>query len=157
VGTAEDLIRGFGHDSNDDKLVNFEVSTLSEVLKQLGWTASKVAAMKAELDAAFSWDWFNNEGFLKNARVGSTRVFRFDFFELLTKPTDHPITRAFAEFKDDSSDPCCLVFKVFDHGRWVATNLTATDDPHLHVATAKLTFNILPFSKFFQRRWGETT
>ena len=158
MGLAEDFIKGFGQNSHAEKNDNFEASTLTEVLKQLGWTKATIDASKHELDAAFGWEWFNGLGLMKGTRVGSIRVFDYNFLDMLTKPANHPVTKAFQEFVGDSAAPCCYVFKVFDHGRWVATNLSAPEDCHLHVVTKKpvLKFNVLPFSQFFQLRWGDT-
>jgi hypothetical protein len=135
------------------KLTNFEESSVGAVLKQLGWSAGQVAHQKHELQEGFGWDWFNDEG-LVTARVGSTREFRFNFFDLLRKPVSHPITEAFLNFRGTSTEPCCLIFYVYGQGRWVATNLTTLEDCSLHVSTSQAIFNVLPFEKFFSNRWG---
>jgi hypothetical protein len=140
-----------------EKLTNFETSSLAAVLKQLGWTPGQVAGQQRDLETGFGWDWFNDLG-LVGARVGSTREFRFNFEELVTKPNQHPITHAFREFRDTQDDPkapCCLIFHVYQHGRWVATNLTTSQDPSIHVVTPDVTFNVLTFQQFFARRWKE--
>ena len=155
--TADEFAKGFGQQSHNDKNENFEISTLAEVLKQLGWTAGKINALKSELDASFGWSWFNSENLIGNFRVGSLRIFNYNFQELFKKPANHPITLAFKEFKGDSEDPCCLVFKVFDDGKWLATNLELSEYSHHHIVTdgGKFKFNVIPFPKFFQLRWGD--
>lgn len=151
------LPSSLGGSSNEDKTENFERSTLKLVLGQLGKTAGEIRGLEADLGTGFGWDWFNQEGLVRG-RIGSAREFRFNFFELLTKPTGHPIVEAFADFKGASLDPCCLVFHVYDHGRWVATNLTTTDETSIHIVAVRgtLKFNVLPFAKFFATRWGPT-
>ncbi len=136
-----------------DKVVNFEVSTLSFVLQQLGRTPADIRALKAQYGDMFGWDWFNGEG-LCGARAGSTREFSYNFFDLILQPAKSPITAEFMAFRGEDNDPCCLVFAVYGYGRWVATNLATSDDPSIHVAVKDLKFNVLPFPKFFQNRWA---
>ncbi len=146
---ADDIINNvFGKSSQDKKCENFEVSTLSLVLRQLGLTAEDVRNKKEELGAAYGWDWFNGEHD-KLPRLGSTRDFNFNFWELITKPSTNPISKAFAAF--DDGNHCCLIFNVFDHGRWVATNVDVSQQAHIHVVTNGLDFKVLPFAQFFNR------
>mgnify|MGYP001576757903 CR=1 FL=1 len=148
----------FGALSGEDKRDNFERSTLKLVLGQIGWTKARIEREAEDLGPGFSWDWFNDLNLTGRARIGSTRVFQFNFDDILFKPSHHPITEAFREFKGDSADPCCLVFKVSDRGRWVATNLKTDDDTSIRVVVdgAKLRFNLLPFPSFFFNRWSQT-
>jgi hypothetical protein len=135
------------------KILNFELSTLALVLRQLGHTTKAVHGFRAQYGDMFNWDWFNGENFC-GARVGSTREFSYNFFDLLLCPHKCPVTDEFRAFKGDSSDPCCLIFAVYGYGRWVATNLATAEDPSLHVALKDFRFNVLPFPKFFQNRWA---
>lgn len=152
----EDLIRAFAAAGPDEKRENFERSTLKLVLGQLGWSAGQIRGAAAEYGPAFGWDWFNEQN-LVAVRVGSTRQFRFNLIELLTKPSKHPVVEAFRAFKGADAEPCCMVFHIFEAGRWVATNLATPDDPSVHIATNGLKFNIVSFSKFFSNRWSAPT
>jgi hypothetical protein len=138
---------------DEERKMNFEDSSVSALLKQIGWTGAQIQCEKRERETGFGWDWFNDLGLI-NVRCGSTREFRFDFFQLLRKPNEHPITQAFAEFICDSDEPACLIFYVYNQGRWVATNLQTTDDCSLHVVAPNMTFNVIMFEKFFVNRWG---
>ena len=138
---------------DEQRRTNFEDSSVSAVLKQLGWTSAQIQREKRELETGFGWSWFNDLELI-NARLGSTREYRFDFFQLLRKPVGHAITEAFGEFLGDSRDPACLIFYVYNQGRWLATNLQTADDCSLHVVTPDMTFNVIAFEKFFVQRWG---
>lgn len=140
---------------NGAKQANFEVSTVGLVLQQLGFHAKEIRKLKDELAEGFGWSWLNDQG-LVGATCGSTRAFNFEFFELLTRPAKHPITLAVREFIKDQDEPHCLVFNVYDYGRWVATNLATGDDSSLHVVTNGFKFNVLPFTGFFANRWKQS-
>jgi hypothetical protein len=143
----------FGPKSEDEKIECFEESTLRLVLLQIGWTSGQVARTREEIGPNFGWDWFNDLNLTGVTRVGSTRIFRFNFDELLTKPASHPITKAFSEFSASAGVPCCLVFRVADRGRWVATTCPVDYDTCIRVVTDDLTYSVLPFTAFFQKRW----
>ncbi len=155
MNDANDFASGlFGADSPEEKSEAFEESSLRVVLQQIGWTAPAIQKERSELGPAFGWDWFNDLNLI-GARVGSCRSFRFNFFELIHKPARHPITEAFKEFRGTDPDPCCLIFYVYQEGRWVATNLKTDDDSSIHVVTGDTKFNVLPCTNFFKNRWNE--
>ncbi len=143
---------GIGPLSREQKIDNFETSTIAAVLRQLGWAGAEIAGMQSDLGPGFCWEWFNDLAIV-GAKCGSTREFRFRFEELVTKPSRHEVVNAFQEFLGDSKEPVCLIFHVYDHGRWVATNLQTTQDTSIHVVTGETTFNVLPFAAFFKNRW----
>ncbi len=143
---------GIGPLSREQKVDNFETSTIAAVLRQMGWTQPEIRGLQSDLGPGFSWGWFNELGVV-GARCGSTREFRFRFEELVTKPSSHEIVAAFREFIAGYDYPACLIFHVYDHGRWVATNLQTSEDTSIHVVAGGLKFNILPFAEFFMNRW----
>ncbi len=153
-GLPDDVMEqlGIGPLSKDQKIDNFETSTIAAILRQLGWAQPEIKGLQVELGPGFSWDWFNDLAIV-SAKCGSTREFRFRFEELVTKPTRHEITEAFGAFLGDSQEPHCLVFHVYDNGRWIATNLQTAQDTSIHVVTGTVTFNVLPFAEFFKNRW----
>lgn len=150
----------FGADSEDEKQEAFEESTLKLVLGQLGWDSGKIRGEKSELGPNFGWGWFNGEDLIK-PDVRSGRCLRFTFFDLLTKPRNHEITKLWqdnlAEYRSDEGN--IFIFKVFQHGRWVATDLDLSGGicltPFLHVDDGVGTsFNVTPFTNFFKSRWN---
>lgn len=146
----------FGADSEDEKQEAFEESTLKLVLGQLGWDAAKIRNEKSELGPNFGWDWFNGEDLVK-PDVRSGRCMRFTFFDLLTKPRNHEITALWVGnlMANQSAEGNIFIFKVFQYGRWVATDLELRDTPYLHVDDGLGNeFNIVPFTNFFKSRWN---
>jgi hypothetical protein len=136
------------------KQESFETSTIKAILRQCKMTAAEIKHLEHELGPALTWDWLNEQPYF-DFRVGSERAFSFSFEELLTAPSGHPIVNAFKRFYADEPGAGALVFKVFDHGRWVATNLVTSDDTCIRVVLPDLKLNILSFSAFFARRTSE--
>ncbi len=151
----EDLPAAFRGTSDDDKLSSFEASTVRLILSQIGWERQAIQQAASDYGPAFGVDWLNEMSIIR-ARIGTARALSFRFEDLLLKPSGHEIVEAFRIFKGDSAEPCCLIFHVFDHGRWVATNLATPDDASIHVVTdgGHLKFNVLSFTKFFTNRWS---
>lgn len=146
----------FGGDSADEKQEAFEESTLRLVLGQLGWDAAKIRGERSELGPNFGWDWFNGEDLVK-PDVRSGRCLRFTFFDLLTKPRGHEITKLWVSnyAEHASAEGNIFIFKVYDHGRWVATDMDLHLTPFLHVDDGVGTsFSITPFTNFFKTRWN---
>lgn len=160
---SEDLRDQFGAISQEEKLENFELSTLKLVLEQLGMPRAVVKSKVFEYSKMFSWDLFNSENYIK-PWVSSVRCFNYNFLELYEKPRGHPLLKEIVACVEKGiadkdlipGDPYIVIFKAYDHGRMVATNLQLTDRTHIHVVlseTEKL--NITPFKGFFAERYGK--
>lgn len=162
MSLKDDLQDAFSASSDDDKIVYFEQSTLALVLKQLGAGAGRVKAWQLDLGPRFGFDWFNEQFFI-DPFVSATRVFKFNFEELFLKSgANHPVTKEWLRTIDHPSlgdgVTTCMIFRVYQWGRMVATDLTPQsgdeDHTYLHVKHPTNPFNIMPFSKFFANHFG---
>lgn len=124
---SEDVYAAFHKSAEDDKLLSFEASTLALVLRRSGMTAMEVKSLRREKGESFSFDWFNEEGFLE-FEVHSTRFFRFNFPELFFTPTKSPVFKHLQEFSEQMGQRhFALIFRVYDAGRVVASNFKPFD------------------------------
>lgn len=143
-----------------EKQDDFERSTLSFVLKQLGASTLMVKNWQSELGEAYNFDWFNSCGWIP-PDVFAQRCFSFNLEEIISRPNKHPITLAFKEAADRSAtDATCLVFKAYKWGRLIATNMRLQETTHIHVVAqcardVTLAFNLTPFNHFLSERYGQ--
>ena len=152
--SGEELLRDlFGAQSEDDKVETFQRSTLSLVLKDLGAPASRILRWQKELREAYNFDWFNDQHWTEHYIV-ATRVFRFNLLALFKKPRSHPIVVEWERIK--SEVPLIMVFKCFELGRLIATNLPDIDAyPGIHVpSSGSGAFRVIHFPKFFTSYYG---
>jgi hypothetical protein len=150
---ASDLA-AFGRQTEQERQESFEASTLSLVLRQLGWSNGQARKYQNDLAEGFGWDWFNELATLEMI-VGSTRIPEFNFEALWLKPRKHPITEAWQEFEDRKllqGLTGALVFRCVGLGRLVATNLPIDDETHTFINVARdprQPYCVLPFTDFF--------
>ena len=153
----DDFLAGFREGKTDlEKEEDFEVSTLKLVLAQLGAPKPAINGWAKQFGPAFTFDWFNSRGIIP-ARVASRRVFRFEFKDLLFRPTKSEVVDVFKdelEHGDSDDAKLCMIFKVFEYGRMVATTMELPTQTHLHVYTRGVTLNVAPFGGFFSDRYG---
>jgi len=141
------------------KNISFEQSTLAYVLRQLGYPAKKVKGLQRDFGAGFTFDWFNHEGFIYPT-VESVRIFDFNFKDILFESEKHPISRHVKSiFSQEvlAADEFCLVFKAYDLGRMVATNIDVSLYTHIHVPLSDYSYSITPFKGFFKSKFGSIT
>jgi hypothetical protein len=160
--SPEDLAQDFQSALERRKNETFEDSTLSLLLRQLGASASRVRSWQTDLGPDFGFDWFNRWGLIA-PNVYTDRCFSFNFQDLFRRPTKHPITKMFlARLEESDVDAVCLIFKVADWGRMVATNMKLPGLTHIHVLAQRVRdrdifFNVVPFPGFFQDKYGHLT
>jgi hypothetical protein len=142
----DELLQTFGRESDEEKQQNFEQSTAKLIAKQLG------CAMSEFPDS--NWcDWLEDLDLIPG-RIFCQRVFTFHFEELLIKPNNHPIVKAFKDL-GVTDDDVTWVFKVYGYGRMVCT--TIEPDPDTPCARVPNPLDkqkplyIIPFSGYFTR------
>ncbi len=136
--------------TSDEKKDDFENSTVSATLKQLGWNLNKIRQVIAET-AGLTWSWFNAEVDIP-VRVDSTRIFNFNLMDVIEHPEKHPVVEAYkaAVTTLGNDQPVALIFRVGDL-RWVATDYTLNRETAIYVYIGDLELAILPFKDFFKR------
>ena len=161
MSNADDFLNAFREpksaaEKNDD----FEQSTLSLVLRQLGSGSAAVKAQQRKLGPAFNFGWFNSRDVIP-AYLCSHRVPRFHFDDLLFRPTKSEVAQKWLETAEEHPEhadnpdcPLIMVFKVFDYGRMVATAEPIPDITHVHVVIRGQAFNVSPFAGYFSTRYG---
>lgn len=151
-----DFVSAFSASSEEDKRENFEQSTLKLVLKQLGMSAKKVQYLSEDLGPEFTFDWFNYQQYI-SPLVLSDRCFRFNVKDIFLRPSKSPVVEMYdkATVEHDDNEPICLIFKCYDIGRLIATNIKLTDYTHVHVNVRGIVFNVVPFAGFFSERYGD--
>ena len=92
----QEFAAAFSSKTNDEKKEDFERSTLSLVLKQLGASIAQVRGWENELGPEYSMEWFNRQCWL-SPHLYTERCFNFNFEQLFTAPVNHPITKMFQE------------------------------------------------------------
>jgi hypothetical protein len=153
---ADDLLSGFSAKDDDEKQLDFEQSTLSLVLKQLGASAAQVRWHQQDLGPTYGFGWFNDSQ-LVNPYVTATRLFNFSFEQIYTRPSKSPLIELFESAVADAADAeeVIAVFQCFKLGRQLATNIPIDDDQtHIHVSVRNTRFNVVPLSGFFAERYG---
>lgn len=156
-----DFANAFSGSSEEDKVDQFQVSTLKLVLRQLGHTAKSVAALSRELDRSFDFDWFNTAGYTP-CWVTATRCFKYNFQSLFTArcSRNHAIISMWEEAVQDmveqgyAREDCVVcIFKCTGIGRLIATNAYLPDVlPRLVVGLDESRrFSIIKFEGFFKR------
>lgn len=150
-----ELFQEFSALSDEEKIENFERSTIQLVLRQLGKSPKEVKELADSLGPSFDWDWFNSEIDL-SVQVVSTRYFKFNMIEFFTRPTKHPVV---ADFYTRSAvdKPLCVVFKAHDYGRMIITNMKLPDYTHIHVVVGGKPCNIVQFNDFFSNHFKDPT
>ena len=144
----------FGARTEQERQESFEQSTLSLVLKQLGYEQKAVKRMQRDQGPAYGWDWFNDSLQILPFRVGSVRIPEFNFEALWEKPSGHPVSQAWLDFChkeiDHGFNEGALVFRCFGLGRLVATNREPSGkSSFIHVAVSWGAYNVLPFGGYF--------
>lgn len=152
MSLKDQISDAFGGNTDEEKLEAFEQSTIAMVCRQLGAKPGWVKHTQRDLGPEFGSDWFNELNAIDPA-VYTTRVLRFNFEQLYTKPTKHPITEAYKEVED--SDPFYLCFKVYGLGRMIATALDVGNRTHLCIRAGATSFNVTPFAGYFSDVYGE--
>lgn len=156
MSSADDFVSAFEADTEDVKVANFEASTLAQVLKELGVPPDKARWLQRDLGPAFGFDWLcDRTGWPVDIVVG--RVFRFNLVDLFTRPTRSPITGAYkaaCQHRSESGAQVCYIFKCFELGRMVATNMDVTGT-HIAVDTSATgVFRVARLPGFFTHHFG---
>lgn len=149
---------GFGLLSDDDKIENFEKSTLKLILAQMGFSKSSIHRLETA-EGGLSVDWFN-ERFLADSKLIITRIFKFNFEDALFRPTKSEVVKYFYDAYDafasrPASADLTMVFKVVGVGRMVATTFTPPSSAMLRVSTGTVPFHITTFPGFFTQWLGD--
>ncbi len=129
-----EVAAAFGAQSDDDKKESFERSTLKLVLRKIGATAGQVRGWECELEEAFGWNWFNDQGWL-NWMLLSDRIFSYDLLNLLVdrpKMKD-PVVEMYYRHVRESWDKSRfeslgVIFKCYARGRFVACSWEPVDN-----------------------------
>lgn len=149
MSELDDLVQGVRLDeSKDDR---FEVSTLKLLLGWLGMPRREVLRLAQEHGEAFTWEWFNAEGWI-DPQVGSGKDFRFGFEEFFTKPKKHPVVQACLDFQEANvppGDPWIFIFNVYGVGRLAATNLPLEGATFVQVAHPRGVIRLTPAREAF--------
>lgn len=149
MSELDDVVQAFAPQTEEQKQLSFEASTIRLVLAQLGYTSREIDIYSNK--EAFTVDWFNDNSFMAPALVVQ-RIFDFNFAELLGATPKHPIVTAWQEIDTFyEGEFFCWVFKVSGDSRMVATNVDVSDQSHLRVNVANTKFSVVPFNKFFAR------
>ncbi len=152
--STEDIRSAFSAKSDDEKMLDFERSTLALILRQLGASSPLVRKLQKDLGPGFNCEWFNSHAWI--TRVEVIRCFSYNFEQIFTRPSKSPIVQSWIDlFQDGDSGELCMVFKAHGLGRMVATNLNQSERTHVHVALRDHRINITPFSSFFNEAFGE--
>ncbi len=152
----EDFLGAFSAKTDDEKQEAFEESTLSVVLRELGASAKRIRYLKEELGPAYGFDWFNDQQLI-NEYVYAARCFTFSFSGLFTKPEKNPLITMYQDMRATAPDgsPHAVIFKCYDIGRILITNMSVTTATHLCVRlTENDSFNVLSAKGFFSSRYG---
>jgi hypothetical protein len=150
-----DKLSRFSASSEDDKLERFEQSTIALVLKQLGADAGIIKRYQRDLELEFNCSWFNSLA-LVEPEVATTRFFRFNMNELFEKPHKSPVVEEYLKRIAGTSSPYILVFKAYDYGRMVITNLKLPKTTHIHVVAGGTSGNVALFNGFFTTLFGQS-
>jgi hypothetical protein len=108
------------------KLENFDRSTAVFVLRQLGASATQARRLVEEYGPSFGAE-FVSSNFLPGVDFWTSRFFDFNMRDLLRAPTKSPVLAAFWErITSFEIDRRVMVFKAYDYGRLVATDIIPT-------------------------------
>jgi hypothetical protein len=140
----------------------FQVSTLKQVLKQLGWDAKRIR--KAQWDAGdeFGWEWFNAQELIP-VDLTSKRVFSYNFADLFTAPHKSEAAGIYFDSFDtwikapQDSKWFGMIFKVHRGGRVLLTNYTAiagTLSRFLLPMRKGQVHSLMAFPRFFSAHFG---
>lgn len=152
----------FGLLTQDEKLENFEKSTLKLILAQMGHSRSAIKSFESMAEG-FNTDWFN-ETYLGSDKLVITRIFKFNLADVLFKPSKSEVVKYFTEqldvFGKTASDVALgdltAVFKVDGVGRMVATTWKTTEAPSVYLPSGShAPFYITPFASFFSAWLGD--
>jgi hypothetical protein len=151
---------GFGLLTQDEKLENFERSTLKLILGQMGFSKPSIKKFE-DLNENFTTEWFNQE-FLAEDKLVITRIFKFNITDILLKPNKSEVIEAFNKELDafvdangKSTGHLTMVFKVDGVGRMVATTWPDFSTPALLVPSKYSEYYITTFPGFFGDWLGE--
>ncbi len=152
-----DLRARLGLPSDYERQDRAEEAWIGAVLRQVGWSSDQVKSIKRELQEAFTWDWFNGEAIV-DIRLGSCGAMRLDIDKLFKKPNTTDIVSAYKNFRDlDPDGSSALLFRLFDLGQWIATDLTIEGRSTITIATPSIgEFYLVPFTDFFKDRWDDS-
>lgn len=150
---------GFGLLSEDDKLENFEKSTLKLILAQMGVSKPRIKGLE-KLEEGFNTDWFNSE-YLADDKLVITRIFKFNLTDVLYHPNRSEVITfyndRFDEYVLEGGKPeghLTVVFKVDGVGRMVATSWPDFEGSSVRIPNRYGCFFITPFPGFFSSWLG---
>lgn len=152
-----DVAEGFRALTNDEKIENFEESTTSAVLKQLGVRNGIVHKLKLDYGPAFGLDWLNDR--FDGCTTKATRFFHYRLDDLLTAKADKsPVVDGYKQaWNGVDLEPearLMVVFKATDVGRLVATNLPVKRT-YVHIITKDISFYVTTFAGLYTDLYGQ--
>jgi hypothetical protein len=149
---SDDFPVTFGAKSDEEKIADFQRSTLDKFLRGLGWTKEAVIQARRDYgEAGWGFDWFNQQGILPFS-VTATRVFNFDLAMAFDAPTKSALLAAYREQRDlfPAEDEFAMIFKV--HGMpstlFVATSKDLSAVTHIHVSVFNQIVSIATMKDF---------
>ena len=137
----------FGAKSDYDLAEDFAKSSAKLVLAQLGVDATPMEEYP-------TWDWFNEQSFIR-PYVTSTRCPEFDIVDVLFRPTRSKLLKelrlVIGEFPEDTD--FVIIFKVYDWGRFIATNIDDPGRTHFHIVMPwrSTPLYVMPLSDYFSQ------
>jgi hypothetical protein len=149
---SDDFPVTFGAKSDEEKIADFQRSTLDKFLRALGWTKEAVIHARRDYgEAGWGFEWFNQQGILPFS-VTATRVFNFDLAMAFDAPTKSALLAAYREQRGlfPAEDEFAMIFKV--HGMpstlFVATSKDLSAVTHIHVSVSNQIISIATMKDF---------
>jgi len=152
-----DIADNFRALTDDEKIENFEESTTTAILKQLGVRNSFVQKLRSEYGPAFGLDWLNER--FNGCTSKATRFFNYRLDDLLTaKSEKSPVVAGYKDawnlFDNSADDRLMVVFKAADVGRLVATN-KPVPRTYVHIITKDISFYVTTFAGLYTELYGQ--
>jgi len=151
---VDDIVDRFQKQTDDEKLVSFEQSTVAQLLLDYGYDRSRVKGAQRSMGPGFSIDWLNATTYFP-VPVATTRVFVFNFEELFTTKRVHPIVQADLEAAEANPADFWLILKSHGIGRLILTTGRLLGVRAV-VPTPQGDLQIAPYRGMVKRCFGQT-
>lgn len=155
MSDVDDLVSGFGGDSDSEKVEAFDESTTTLILQQMGIPTQRIKQLRWDNGEAYGLSWLTEEMSLE-IDLWAARCFEFNLGHLLTAPAKSPILKAYQEHVDgyETNHDRFMVFKAYGVGRLVAMSRKPQGRAYVCALSGDVPVYVTTFKNLFSDLFG---